>query len=243
MSNAVYVTGTDTGAGKTLASCALLHASRARGLRVAAMKAVAAGTEPDQQGHARNADVEALLAACGGGLPRQLVNPYCLPDPAAPEIAATRAGIAIRLEPILAALDSLAAGCDLLVVEGVGGWEAPLSASMLQADLCRARALPVLLVVGLRLGCINHARLTVRAIAADGLECVGWIASHVDPRFTDAADNIAILARDLRPPLLGVLPHAAAPDPARLASLIDLRPLLPPAWDASLQGRPPADAL
>src|SRR5690606_14400701 len=161
-------------------------------------------------------------AACGGGLARQLVNPYCLPDPAAPEIAAARAGVEIRLEPMLAALDKLAAGCDLLVVEGVGGWEAPLSASLLQADLCRARGRPVVLVVGLRLGCISHARLTLRAIREDGLDCAGWIANAVDPAFEHAGENIAILARDLAVPLLGVLPYGHPPDPAALAHRIDL---------------------
>jgi dethiobiotin synthetase len=225
MNRAVYVTGTDTGAGKTLVSCTLVHALRRRGCSVAAMKPLASGAEPGDGGELRNADVEALLACCAPGLARQLVNPYCFAEPAAPEIAAGRAGVAVRLDPILSALDALAASHQHVVVEGVGGWEAPLSADLLQADLCRARALPVLLVVGLRLGCINHARLSLRAIADDGLDCLGWIGTAVDPDFAHADENLRILARDLRVPLLGVLPHARDPEPASLAHLIDTAPL------------------
>lgn len=222
MSHALFVTGTDTGVGKTLASCALVHALRTRGHSVAAMKPLASGAVDQGDGVLRNADVDALLACSSPGLTRRLANPYCFAEPAAPEIAALLAGAQVRLEPMLSAFDALTAQYEHLVVEGVGGWEAPLAATLMQADFCRARALPVVLVVGLRLGCINHARLALRAIIGDGLPCLGWIANTVDPQFAHAAENIAILSRDLPVPLLGVLPHAAHPDPVRFSGLLDL---------------------
>lgn len=225
MSRAYFVTGTDTGAGKTRVACALVHALRAQGHRVAAMKPVAAGAERTPAGW-RNEDVEALLDAAEPGLERRWANPYCLPEPTAPEIAAAQAGVQVLHPPILQAFDHLAGHYDRVVVEGVGGWEAPLAADLLQADLCRARDLPVLLVVGLRLGCINHARLTLRAIREDGLRCLGWCGSAVDPDLTFREETVALLAQHLELPLLGILPHRPEATPASLAPLLDLGPLL-----------------
>lgn len=217
----VYVTGTDTGVGKTLASCALLHALRARGLRAAGMKPVASGCVPTAEGW-RNDDALALIAASAPRPDYARVNPYALPEPTAPELAASAAGAEIALPPILEAYRALAADADGVVVEGVGGWAAPLSATLDQADLTRALDLPVLLVVGLRLGCISHARLSARAIAVDGLPLVGWIGNAIEPAFARAEDYLEILRRVLPAPCLGVLPYAPSPDPARMAAALTL---------------------
>ena len=152
----VYVTGTDTGIGKTLASTALLHALRGHGLRAVGMKPVASGCE-QVEGEWRNADALALLDASEPKPAYADLNPYALPQPLAPELAARDAGVELSLQSLLDAHARLAVDTDALVVEGVGGWAAPLSASLMQADLVRALRLPVLLVVGLRLGCLNHA--------------------------------------------------------------------------------------
>lgn len=219
MSFGVFITGTDTGIGKTLASCALLHALRGRGLRAVGMKPVASGCE-SVDGEWRNGDALALQAAGESGIAYADINPYALRHPLAPELAARDAGIIVALQPILDAHARLARQADACVVEGVGGWAAPLSASLMQADLVRALRLPVLLVVGLRLGCLSHALLSARAIAADGAHLAGWIASHVDPDMERVEDNLAMLRERLPAPCWGVLPHAEHPDPARFASLL-----------------------
>lgn len=218
----LFVTGTDTGIGKSVASAALLHALRAGGARAVGMKPVASGCEPGPDGW-RNEDA-LLLQAASSPRPRyQDVNPYALPQPLAPEIAAAEAGVEIALEPILAAHARLAAQADTVVVEGVGGWAAPVSARLDQIDLVRALKLPVVLVVGLRLGAINHARLSARAIQADGAELIGWIANGIDPHMARADENFEILCRRLPVPCWGRLPYAEQPDPAVLAAR--LRPV------------------
>jgi len=216
MSFGVYITGTDTGIGKTLSSCALLHALRGHGLRAVGMKPVASGCERID-GEWRNADALALQGAGEPGIAYADINPFALEQPLAPELAARDAGAEVTLPPIVDAHARLAARCDALVVEGVGGWAAPLSAPLMQADLVRALRLPVLLVVGLRLGCLNHALLSARAIVADGVPLAGWIASHVDPAMARVEDNLAMLRERLPAPCWGVLPHAQHPDPAQLA--------------------------
>lgn len=213
---ALYVTGTDTGIGKTLASCALLHALRGHGLRAIGMKPVASGCERID-GAWRNADALALIEAADPRAEYADVNPFALEHPLAPELAARDAGIEVALPAILAAHARLVERTDALIVEGVGGWEAPLSASLMQADLVRALRLPVLLVVGLRLGCLNHALLSTRAIAADGVHLAGWIASHVDPAMERVDDNLAMLRQRLPAPCWGVLPHVTDADPALMA--------------------------
>lgn len=216
MSRGVYVTGTDTGVGKTLASCALLHALRGRGLRAVGMKPLASGCERTAEGW-RNQDALALQAASDPRPAYDDINPFALPSPLAPELAARDAGVEVTLGPILDAYARLAQSADVVVVEGVGGWLAPLSSELDQIDLVRALSLPVLMVVGLRLGCINHARLTAQAIRADGVALAGWIASAVDARMQRSDDTLAMLERRLHAPCLGVLAYAPAPDPARLA--------------------------
>lgn len=222
-SKGMFVTGTDTGIGKTLASCTLLHALRARGLRAVGMKPLASGCDDTPEG-LRNEDALALQAASDPRPAYADVNPYALPAPLAPEIAAREAGVAVELAPMLAAHARLAAQSDIVVVEGVGGWAAPMAPALMQADLVRALDIPVVLVVGLRLGCLNHAILSARAIAADGCRLAGWIGSGVDPHMLRIDENRALLAGRLPAPCLGWLPWQAAPDPAALAPRLDLIP-------------------
>jgi dethiobiotin synthetase len=217
----VYVTGTDTGIGKTLASCALLHALRGHGLRAVGMKPVASGCE-QVDGRWRNADALALLAARDPTPAYDDLNPYALPLPLAPELAARDAGVDVSLQGLLDAHARLTGQADALVIEGVGGWAAPLSASLMQADFVHALRLPVVLVVGLRLGCLNHALLSARAIAADGAHLAGWIASHVDPAMDRVDDNLRMLRERLPAPCWGVLPHAANPDHCAFAKHLRL---------------------
>ena len=217
----VFVTGTDTGIGKTLSSCTLLHALRARGLRVVGMKPLASGCEATPEG-LRNEDALALQAASDPRPAYEDVNPFALPEPLAPEIAAREAGIAVDLAPMLAAHARLAAQADAVVVEGVGGWAAPLTPTLMQADLVRALDIPVVLVVGLRLGCLNHAILSARAIAEDGCRLAGWIGSGIDPDMLRIDENRELLAGRLPAPCLGWLPWQPAPDPAALAGRLRL---------------------
>jgi dethiobiotin synthetase len=221
MTTGFFVTGTDTGIGKTLSSCTLLHALRARGLRAVGMKPLASGCEATPDG-LRNEDALALQAASDPRPAYDDLNPYALPAPLAPEIAAREAGIEVELARMLAAHARLAAQADVVVVEGVGGWTAPLAPALMQADLVRALELPVVLVVGLRLGCLNHAILSARAIAADGCRLAGWIGSGVDPDMLRIDENRELLAGRLPAPCLGWLPWQAAPDPAALASRLHL---------------------
>jgi dethiobiotin synthetase len=210
-----FVTGTDTGIGKTLASCTLLHALRARGLRAVGMKPLASGCESTPEG-LRNEDALALQAASDPRPAYADVNPYALPLPLAPELAARDAGIAVALAPMLAAHARLAAQADVVVVEGVGGWAAPLATDLHQADLVRALDIPVVLVVGLRLGCLNHAYLSVRAIQADGCRLAGWIGTGIDPAMACIDDNRALLAARIPAPCGGGRPGRPPPDPVAL---------------------------
>ncbi|HEU4813432.1 MAG TPA: dethiobiotin synthase, partial [Xanthomonadaceae bacterium] len=189
--------------------------------RAVGMKPVASGCTRGPEGW-RNEDALALLAASDPRPAYADLNPFALPEPLAPELAARDPGIDVSLPPLLAAHARLAAQADAVVVEGVGGWMAPLATGLMQADLVRALDLPVVLVVGLRLGCLNHAYLTARAIAADGARLAGWIASEVDPGMARIDDNVALLAARLPAPCWGRLPHQADPDPARLAARLSL---------------------
>lgn len=217
-----YVTGTDTGIGKSVASAALLHALRARGLRAVGMKPVASGCERTSAGW-RNEDALALQQASDPVPVYGDINPYALPQPLAPELAAADAGVSIELPPIVAAYGRLAAQADAIVVEGVGGWAAPLTPDIDQVDVVRALHLPVVMVVGLRLGCINHARLTARAIAAEGADLIGWIANDMDPAMARRDDNFTILQRVLPATCWGRLPYSSSPDPHQMSRYLSIR--------------------
>lgn len=207
---AFFVTGTDTEVGKTFVACALLHALRASGYAALGMKPVAAGL--DAQG--RNEDVEQLLAASSFAAPRELVNPYAFAGAVAPHIAAAEEQRLIELPRILAAFAQLRTMADAVLVEGVGGFCVPLGEKHDTADLAQALALPVILVVGLRLGCINHALLTQQAIAARGLRLVGWVANRIDPAMARPEENLAALQSRIAAPLLGTVAHGTTPERA-----------------------------
>ncbi len=210
MSRAWFVTGTDTGVGKTFASVALLHALRARGLRAVGMKPVASGCDRTPAGW-RNEDALALQAASDPPPAYRDVNPFALPAATAPQLAAREADIAVALPPLVAAFGRLAETADAVVVEGAGGWLAPMGDGLEQSAMARAAGGEVLLVVGLRLGCLSHARLTARAIEADGCRLAGWIGNRVDPEFERVDDYLRLLGAALPAPCLGVLGHGAAP--------------------------------
>lgn len=214
----VFVTGTDTGSGKTRASALLVRAHRACGRRAIGIKPVASGCRETPEG-LRNEDAETLGSASDPAPPYALCNPYAFAPPIAPHIAAREAGIAIALDPIVEAYRTLASRVDRIVVEGVGGWAVPLSDALMQADLVRALDVPVILVVGLRLGCINHALLSAHAIAADGCVLAGWIANRIDPDMARADENLDTLRARIDAPLLGVLAHASAPRDADVEAL------------------------
>ena len=229
-----FVTGTDTGVGKTRVAVALIHALRAQGLRVAAMKPVAAGCAPQGdsdplRAEARvesyapgelNEDVVALLEAANVAADLRDVNPYAFEPAIAPHIAAQQAGVRIELGVIAAAYARLAAAADAVVVEGAGGWRVPLSDSEDMADLAQRLGLPVVLVVGLRLGCLNHALLTAESIAARRLPWAGWVGNHIDPGMACQAENVAALHARLPGPCLGV--QDFLPDPSAAGG--------PPQW-------------
>ena len=211
-----FVTGTDTGIGKTLVSTALLHALAQHHPRVVGMKPVAAGTV-QVDGVETNEDVLALRAASTCAVPPELDNPVLLPDPVSPHIAAARAGVRIDIAHLVACHRALTKLADAVVVEGAGGFHVPLSSTETGADLAEALGLPMVLVVGLRLGCLNHALLTAEAIRARGLTLAGWVANHVDSSMLAQEDNIAFLRQKLQAPLLATIPFQATPDPRALA--------------------------
>lgn len=219
----VFVTGTDTGVGKTRVAVALIHTLRAQGLRVAAMKPVSAGSGPGEL----NEDVVALMQAANVTSEGADVNPYAFAEPIAPHIAARQAGVTIELSVIAAAYTRLAATADVVVVEGAGGWRVPLNEREDMADLAQRLGLPVVLVVGLRLGCLNHAVLSAEAIVARDIPWAGWVGNHVDPLMAQQRANLEALCRRLPGPCLGVQDYEPVP-PVRsgAAKWLELPPQL-----------------
>lgn len=216
----LFVTGTDTGVGKTLVACALLGAFTARGLTAVGMKPVACGMEP-AAGILVNDDVERLIAASNVRAPREHVNPYCFAPPIAPHIAAANEGVVIELDRIVSSFHALAALAQLVVVEGVGGFRVPLGTNTDTAQLAARLALPVVLVVGLRLGCLNHALLTLESIAARGLKLTGWVANHVDPKMDAADQNVRALEALIPAPLLTRVAYSAQPKSEDISAEFD----------------------
>ncbi len=205
-----FVAGTDTEVGKTFATCALLLNLRQNGQRAIGMKPIAAGTDID----GKNDDVERLISAAGVSAPRELINPYLFQPAIAPHIAAAEAGVSIDINRIVAAFGQLRPLADAVLVEGVGGFCVPLDENSDTADLAEKLELPVILVVGMRLGCINHALLTCQAIAARGLKLAGWIANRIDPAMSRFDENLEALRARINAPLLGVIPPATTPEVA-----------------------------
>ncbi|MGE5470921.1 MAG: dethiobiotin synthase [Bacteroidota bacterium] len=218
MSPAYFLTGTDTEIGKTFITCALLHRARSDGRRAAGLKPIAAGT--DEAG--RNEDVEHIRAASGLALANDIINPYCFTAAVAPHIAAAEEGRHIDFATIVAACNSARQSAELVIVEGVGGFRVPLGTDGDSADLAVALGLPVILVVGLRLGCISHALLSAEAIVARGLPLAGWVANRIDPAMSRYTENLATLQSLLPAPLLGVVPHAPTGGAAGAAQFLEL---------------------
>jgi dethiobiotin synthetase len=210
-----FVTGTDTGVGKTLVSAGLLYTLARHHARVVGMKPVAAGLVPWGDDWASE-DAVALRSASTVAVAPELDNPVLLSDPLSPHIAAARAGVEIDIAAIVRSYQALAAQADAVVVEGAGGFLVPLTDTQTGADLAQALALPVVLVVGLRLGCLNHATLTAEAIRARGLRLAGWVANRVDPAMEAAEENIAYLRAHLGAPLLADVPYQDLPDASSL---------------------------
>lgn len=211
MTRGVFITGTDTGVGKTVFACALLRAYAARGFRAVGMKPVAAGIAP---GAACNDDVAALAAAGNVDAPLPWRNPFAFAPAIAPHLAAAEAGMAIDLSRIRAAYTSLAAGADRVVVEGAGGVYVPLDARHDMLDVAAALALPVVLVVGMRLGCLNHALLSAQAIRARGLALAGWVGNVLEPAMARIEANLAALEARLPAPRIATLDRERADTPA-----------------------------
>lgn len=216
-----FVTGTDTGVGKTRIACALLRAFAAAGKSTVGMKPVAAGSDGGLW-----EDVEALRAASTVDAPRELVNPYAFDPAIAPHIAAELVSGEILIERIAAAYARLCAIADTVIVEGAGGFMIPLNARQTSADLARALGCPVVLVVGMRLGCLNHALLTRAAIETAGLQCAGWVANCIVPGMPHLERNIASLAERLGCPLLAEVPYRPDLGPGEIAASLALEPLL-----------------
>lgn len=206
-----FITGTDTGVGKTFVTCALLYTLKAQGIAAIGMKPIAAGGEMTPDG-LNNEDVEALHLASGVKLQREDLNCYLLSEPIAPHIAAANEDIDIDLDVIRQRFDQLAELADVVLVEGVGGFIVPLGDSINTADLAQDLDLPVILVVGMRLGCLNHALLTQEAILARGLTLAGWVANQIDPHMAELDANVDALEERIRAPLLGVIEWQKQPD-------------------------------
>lgn len=207
MSKAWFVTGTDTGIGKTFVTCALLRGAAARGLRAVGMKPIAAGAECIA-GRLINEDTARLMAAANVKADESLVTQYCFRAPVAPHLAAGDEGIEIDFARIGVALEMLGSQADRVFVEGAGGLLVPLDSRRDYADLAVALGLPVILVVGMRLGCINHALLSVAALQARGLQLAGWVANQIDPAMLRFEDNLRSLRERIDAPLLAVVGHA-----------------------------------
>lgn len=212
----VFVTGTDTGIGKTFCSVGLVEAAVAHGVRVGVMKPVAAGATLGADGW-RNEDAEQLIAAANSALPYDWVNPYCLPEPMSPHLAARAAGVTLDLAAIRSCCERISFGSDWTLVEGAGGWLAPLTDRETIADLARMLDFPVLMIVGLKLGCLNHAQLTWNAIAASGCRRAGWIANGIDPTMAAVDANLQTLSQRLGEAPLANIPRGASPAARRAA--------------------------
>lgn len=225
MTQGYFITGTDTDVGKTRIACALLAAFNTRGLTTAAFKPVASGCKQTPDG-LRNDDALLLQQHASVRASYDEVNPYAFAPAMAPHLAAPQAGIEIDFARLCAAYQQLAARADIVIVEGAGGWLVPLGPQTTVADLAQTLGLPVILVVGMRLGCLNHALLTAEAIRQRGVPLAGWVANSIDPNMAAVQDNITALSERLSAPLLGHVPwspDATSDDAARWLSAERLR--------------------
>ncbi|OGT78396.1 MAG: dethiobiotin synthase [Gammaproteobacteria bacterium RIFCSPLOWO2_02_FULL_56_15] len=204
-----FITGTDTGVGKTRFTLELMQYYKNQDMRVAGMKPVATGSVNSSAGY-RNEDALAILACCSRPEVYEDINPYALIDPVAPIIAARRENRKISRERIIRSYKKLQEQADLIVVEGVGGWRVQLGEDFMLAELVAQLQMPIVLVVGLRLGCINHALLSVEGICNDGLELCGWVANSIDPDFSGWEDYLHLLQEAISVPMLAYMPYTEA---------------------------------
>ena len=219
-----FITGTDTGVGKSLVSAALIHALQNQSLRVAGMKPVASGCFETAEGR-RNEDADQLLAAINISADYALACPYRLLSPIAPHLAAAEEGVRISCAHIMQCFKQLRSLSDAIVVEGVGGWQVPLNERYDMPDLARQMDLGVVIVVGGRLGCINHALLTAQAVLASGLAVAGWVFNQVDPEMLQVAEVKETLRARMPGPLIADIPWQDELDPAKLARVFNLSSL------------------
>ncbi len=227
---ACFVTGTDTEIGKTLVSSAILHKLVQQGVRACGMKPIAAGAE-ERDGVLHNEDAAMLREAGNVNLPQHITTPFMLREPCAPHIAASLEGVTIEPVAIMTAYAEILGASDATVVEGVGGFCVPFSDDFDSAGLAVQLNLPVILVVGMRLGCISHALLTAEAIISRGLVLAGWVANQVDPDMRFVDENIAALEQRMPAPLLGRVPRLDQASAAQAATFIELAGL--PGWPAT----------
>lgn len=204
-----FITGTDTDVGKTWVTVALLRRFYRHGIKAAGFKPVAAGCVW-QQGRWVNQDALLIQEYSGIELDYEIINPYAFAEPLSPHIAC--GDVRVNVQTIDVAFTQIKQSADLVLVEGAGGWLSPLSRELDNADLAKLLALPVIVVVGVRLGCINHARLTVQSIREFGLLCAGWVAVEIVPDFVGFRESLEFLKKTLNAPLLGVLPHLPTAD-------------------------------
>lgn len=221
MAQGYFIAGTDTGVGKSRVAAGLLRAFAHSGLRAVGMKPVASGCTPGPDG-LRSDDALQLMAAANVTAPYGSINPYAFEPAISPHLAAMQAGTRIELQTILDHYELLSATADVVIVEGAGGWMAPLGRVLTAEHLAKALALPVILVVGLRLGCLNHALLTASAIRAAGLPLAGWVANTVEPSMSFPDENIETLNQRIDAPLLGRIPDLPIAELARIEALLDI---------------------
>jgi dethiobiotin synthetase len=222
MNQSWFITGTDTEIGKTWCTLAFIQHFKNQGLRVAGMKPIAAGCYRSDV-NLRNSDAEQILELSGLDVPYDWVNPYAFEPPIAPHIAAAQVGQSMQLEKIIEKYQQLATLADVVIIEGVGGWRVPINATQSLKDMVLAMNVPVILVVGLRLGCINHALLSAETILRDGCTLVGWIANSVAPNF-EGQSSIETLLERLEVPLLAQMPYLAVQNIPQLAQAIKMFP-------------------
>jgi dethiobiotin synthetase len=221
-----FIAGTDTDVGKTLVACGILRAAAARGLKTLAIKPVAAGADLTEQG-LRNTDALMLIDAMTESLPYEQVNPVLLAPPIAPHIAAEQAGRRLSVSQLAGFCRGvMMRKVDMVLIEGAGGWRVPLNQREMLSGLAVELQTPVVLVVGMKLGCISHALLAAEAIRADGLVLAGWVANQIDPDMACFDENLATLRNFLPAPCLGVLPNLKEPDANLAAEHLDISPLL-----------------
>jgi len=219
MNKGFFVTGTDTEVGKTLVSSGIIRLFADAGQKVVGMKPIASGSVQTEEG-LRNEDAENLIAQSNCELPYEMVNPYCFEPPIAPHIAARRVDQRIEVEKIISAYNELRDAADVVIVEGVGGWMVPIDGRQTMADVAVEMNLPVIMVVGVRLGCINHALLTYESIKASGLEFKGWVANIIDPNVSMVPEILDAIQIKMHEPLLGLIPPMKNVDASQVSQCL-----------------------